>query len=146
MSMTISSGAAAGRPHLGPRRRPGRGDVAQPVAVDRLEHPPHRRIRRHRPEQVRLLTQHGDVGQTVTAVGEHHRQLRQHDPRIVRRATPPGVRHRRRQPAVSPTRSASSASNNDPACDATPLPSPVTFTRCAARVPFTFEVPSRSAR
>ena len=49
-------------------------------------------------------------------------------------------------PFVSPTRSANSASSNDPACDATPLPSPVTFTRCAARVPFTFEVPSRSVR
>jgi len=48
-------------------------------------------------------------------------------------------------PAVNPTRSANSASNNDPACDATPLPSPVTLTRCAARVPFIFEVPSRSA-
>jgi hypothetical protein len=47
--------------------------------------------------------------------------------------------------AVNPTRSASSAISNDPACDATPLPPPVTLTRCAARLSFTFEVPSRSA-
>jgi len=71
--------------------------------------------------------------------------MRQHDPRIM-------AERRRRvwaiavdNPAVNPTRSANSASNNDPACDATPLPSPVTLTRCAARVPFIFEVPSRSA-
>jgi hypothetical protein len=49
------------------------------------------------------------------------------------------------KPSVRPTRSASSASNNTPAWPATPVPSPVTFTRRAARVPFTFEVPSRSA-
>ena len=53
-------------------------------------------------EQVGLLTQHGDVGQTVTAVGEHHRQLRQHDTGIVRRTAPPGVGHRRRQPGRQP--------------------------------------------
>jgi hypothetical protein len=114
MSTTISSGRP-GRPRR-PDRRPSPRDVAQPVAVDRLEHPPHRRVRRHPTEQVGLLAQHGDVGQAVTTVGEHHRKVSQHDPRIMRRATPPGVHTiAADKPFVSPTRSANSASNNEPA-------------------------------
>jgi hypothetical protein len=91
-----------GRPRPSPRRRPSHRDAAQAVAMDRVEHTPHRRVRADRAEQVGLLAQHGDVGQAVTAIGKHHRKVSQHDPRIVRRATPPSVGHRRRQPGRQP--------------------------------------------
>jgi hypothetical protein len=39
--------------------------------------------------QVRLVGQRGDVGDRLTAVSEHHRQIHQHLPRIVPTAPTP---------------------------------------------------------
>jgi len=102
MSITISSGAAPAA-HARPR--------ASARAVAMLRRPSEwtesrtrhtRWVRTDPAEQFRLSAQHGDVGQTVAAVSEHHRQLRQHDTRIMRRTSPPGVGHRRRQPGRQP--------------------------------------------
>jgi hypothetical protein len=59
--------------------------------VHRVDDTEHRRIRRHDTEQVGLAAQHGDVGQTVAAIGERHRQLGPHDAGIVRRTATTGV-------------------------------------------------------
>ena len=45
-------------------------DVAQPLGVDRVEHPEHRRVRSDRSEQLGLVAQHRDVRQTVATVRE----------------------------------------------------------------------------
>ena len=66
-----------------PRRRPGRPQPGQAPVVDAGQHPPRRRRRGDRPVQVRLIGQGGDVSDRLTAVGEHHRQIDQHLPRIV---------------------------------------------------------------
>jgi hypothetical protein len=88
-------GCCPSSPRPSPRRRPSRSDPAQAVAMDRVEHPPHRRIRRHHAKQLWLLTQHGNISQAVTAIGEHHRQLSQHNSRIVCRTATTSVGHRR---------------------------------------------------
>jgi len=51
--------------------------------VDRVDHPKRRGGRRHLPEQVELIAQRAQVGQAVSAIGEHHHQITQHDARIV---------------------------------------------------------------
>jgi hypothetical protein len=62
--------------------------------VDRVQHPPRCRGGGHRPEQVRLVTQHRQVADRHPAIGEHHRQIGQHPTRRMRRAAlPPGTSH-----------------------------------------------------
>ena len=71
-----------------PCPRPGlRG--AQPVQLclaHRQKHPPRRRDRRHLPEQRRLGSERDQIRHAAPAVGQHHRQITEHLPRIVRRA------------------------------------------------------------
>ena len=138
-------GRGAGCPGLRSCGGPGRGDVAQAVAVDRVQHPPHRRVRPDGAEQFRLLTQRSDVGQTITAVGEHHRQMRQHDTRIMRRAAPPSVRHRRRQTRGEPDPVGQFGQQQRPGMRAHTLAVASHLDPLRSAVPFTFEVPSRSA-
>ena len=104
----------------------------------------HGRVRRHRPEQTRLVGQHGDVGDALRAVGDRDRQIDQHPPRIMHRPrpaqtapAPPTTR------AVSVVRSARSASSRDPACETTPRPSADT-TSGGRAVVCTRKVPSRA--
>jgi hypothetical protein len=83
---------------------------------DLLQRPPQRRIRGHRPEQLGLIPQHGQVRQHPTAVGDAHRGVDQHPAPVVHRAEPtPRQRPRQRtgqprccQPATAapPTRHA----------------------------------------
>jgi hypothetical protein len=91
----------AGAPHRGdrpacfaaqqPRPFPGSSardlQVIEERLVNRVEDPPRRRRRGHRPEQVRLVAEHRQVPDRDTAVGEHHRQISQHPARRMRRAT-----------------------------------------------------------
>jgi hypothetical protein len=71
--------AAAGvdplRPCNLPRHRAGCTQPIQDGAVHDGQNSPRGRVRRHRPEQARLITQHGQVGDGLTAVGEHHRHI-----------------------------------------------------------------------
>jgi len=80
------------------RRRARRPDrVEQPDLGDVVDHPPRRRIRRHRPEQRGLVAQAAQVTQRVAADSEHHRQIPHHPARIVPAAPLPEPGQPRRQ-------------------------------------------------
>jgi hypothetical protein len=65
------------------------------VMGDRVDHPKRGRVRSDRPEQRPLVADRTQVGQTVAAVGDHHRQIAHHPTRTVP-ATP--LAHRRQRP------------------------------------------------
>jgi len=82
---------------------PGPFTGCGPGGVDRLQHsrrvpgqgrdhPRHGRVRRHTPVDTRFGTQHGQIGQTVTAQRQTERQIRDDLARIMdrQRFTPPG--------------------------------------------------------
>src|SRR6266545_3438811 len=88
------------RPELPRALARERNRAAQPrkaLSVDRVDHPKRRRVRRHAAEQILLVAQRAQIREAVAAVGEHHDQVAQHDPRIMRRRALPRRRHRRRQ-------------------------------------------------
>ncbi len=90
-------GARPQPPRPRARDRDRRAQALKAPLVDRVDHPKRRRVRRHLTEQVDLVAQRAHVRQAVAAVGEHHRQVTQHHPGVVRRAPLPRRRHRRRQ-------------------------------------------------
>jgi transposase len=61
----------------------------QDAVVDRIQDPPRRRGRGHRPEQARLVPQHRKVGDRLSAVGQQHRQIGEHPTRSMRRTPLP---------------------------------------------------------
>jgi hypothetical protein len=71
---------------------PGGTQPGQPVRIlgQALDDPPGGRGGGHRPEQLRLVAQGGQVGKAVTAIGQHHRQVPQHR-RIRMAATATGL-------------------------------------------------------
>lgn len=75
-----------------PRRRAGRPQQAQQRLIHGGQDPPRRRGGGHSPEQLRLLAQHREIGDGLAAVGEHHRHIGQHPPRVMRRAALPQPR------------------------------------------------------
>ena len=118
------------RPHVPADPGPGRADPLQRRRVDLVQRPPHRRRRRDRTPH-RLVTQRVDVGDRLTAGGEHGRHVDQHPPTVMhgtnrRESTPPTT-------LVSPTRSASSRTAAAPASGTTPVPSAVTDSRATTR-------------
>ncbi len=90
-----------------PRRGPGRvhrrgdppcGDF--PAAGDLLQRPPHRRHRRDRAQHLTLPRQDSEIADHRGAVGDRHRQVRQHPAPVVQRQEPPagqGLRQPARQ-------------------------------------------------
>jgi hypothetical protein len=91
---------AAARPAPAPPPAP---DAAVPAPARRpVQNPPRRRGRGHRPEQRWLVTQHRQIRDRLSAVGEHHHHIDQHPARVVTRTTTPRPDqrrgHRRRQP------------------------------------------------
>ena len=90
------------RPHCGAGLGTRRPQHVEHIGVDGVEGPPDRRVRRHRAEQRRLITQRRHVRNATSASGEHHRHLRQHPAPIMNRRTLTGPRDRcrigRRQP------------------------------------------------
>ena len=68
--------------HLASRRH-GFRDLAQLERARRLDRAPGRRYRRHRPEQLVLLSKHGEVGEAVRTIGDGDRQVGEHDARVV---------------------------------------------------------------
>lgn len=86
------------------------------------------------------MTQNVDVGDRLTAIGEQDRDVDQDLTAVMDRGELPAGQ-RPRQPAVSPTRSASNRTATDPACATTPVllagtDNPVDHVVC-----FTCEVP-----
>jgi hypothetical protein len=53
--------------------------------------------RRHRAEQFGLVSHHGQIADRLATIGQHHRQIDQHPPRIVPRLTLPQRGHRTRE-------------------------------------------------
>ncbi len=89
----LQAGACRPRPRAdsGPRvTQPAQRDL-----IDALDGPPRRGTRRDRLKQLRLIAQRAEVGDAVTLVGEHHRQVAQHMARIM--ATGPLTRARQRR-------------------------------------------------
>jgi hypothetical protein len=69
---------------------------------DPLDHPERGRVRRHRPEQHALLTSHAQVRDALAAVGEHHRELPDHHPRVMTTTALLEPRQTQRQRAREP--------------------------------------------
>jgi len=65
----------------------------QPVGVagDAVDHPKRRRGRCDRPEQRRLVIKRAEIGQAITAVGQHDRQIANHLPEVMARPARPEV-------------------------------------------------------
>jgi hypothetical protein len=68
-----------------PRLRPGPFQRSQAGVVDRVQHPPRGRRRGDRPEQAGLVTQHRQIRDGLTAVGQQHREVGQDPTRRVHR-------------------------------------------------------------
>ena len=84
---------AAGQPGPIPGRRPSLPQPVQPSVVDAVQHPPRGRRGGDRPVQARLVGQHGDIPDRLTPIGQHHRQIHQHLPRVVPTGPPPQPIH-----------------------------------------------------
>ena len=69
-------------PHVSPSPCPRDGDLLQPTGRDLVQGAPHRRWRGDRTQYPGLMAQHVDVGDRLTAIGEHHRDIDQ-DPATV---------------------------------------------------------------
>jgi hypothetical protein len=82
------------QPRPFPSSSPGDLDPIKQGLVNRIEHPPRRRRGGHRPEQVRLVAEHGEITDRHPAVGEHHCKISQHAARRMRRATLPDTTNR----------------------------------------------------
>ena len=95
-------GCRARRPRTGASSCPRRPDPFQLALADRQQHPPRGRHRRHLPEQGWLASQRGQVRDAPTTVGEHHRQVAEHPPRLMPATPLAGARERIAQPTGQP--------------------------------------------
>ncbi len=129
---------AAGRPVPDAVQVLDRPCQRDPVAH---EQPPHRRVRRHRPEHPGLIGQHRDVADALRAIRDRDRQIAQHPSRIVR-----GLRRgqRPRQSAGQRRRVGQIGQQPGARVRHDPAPSAVTVTRARRVVTCTKEVPPRS--
>ena len=92
------------RPGQFPRRSSGGPDPDQARGVDAVQQPPRGRVRGHRPEQFRHPAQDGQVGDRLTAIGEHRGQV-DRDPAPVMTIGPtPGHREGITETAGQPRR------------------------------------------
>jgi hypothetical protein len=124
-----STPGARPRPRPAPARPPAPSGCDRATAVDRPQHAVRRGFRRARTEQALppLIRRH--VGHAVAAVGQHHRHVPEHSPRIVRRATLPRLSQRLRQPPAQPDPGGQLRQQRRAACDTNPSPSAETFDR-----------------
>jgi hypothetical protein len=81
-------GLGALRPRHLPGPGPSGGDRGQFGVAESVQQPPTGGVRGHRPEQGRLVGQDRDVADRLGAVGDRHRQIDQHPPRIMPRPRP----------------------------------------------------------
>jgi hypothetical protein len=90
-SRVIERGAGrfgALRPADLPSRRASRGDLRERVFVEGVQQPPHRGVRRDRPEQPGTVGQRGDVRDRLRTLGDRYCDIDQHPARIMPRARP----------------------------------------------------------
>ena len=85
------------------------------------------------------MPQRVDVGDRLTASGEHRRHIDQHLAAVMDRGETRAEPTPSTSPPVSPTRSASSRTATAPASGTTPVPSAVTDNPCDHDVRFTCE-------
>ena len=93
-------------PHPGPRvgvRRAQRIEQTR-RGRDPVDHPERGGRRRRRPEQNGLIANRSQIGQTVTAVGEHHRQIPNHPTAVMAAGPQPRLPDRDRQRPRQPRR------------------------------------------
>jgi hypothetical protein len=132
-----------GQPGPVPRDGPSQPNLSQHGGVDAGQDPPDRRGRGDRPGravQILLVGQDLHIADRAGAVGDRDGDLDQHPAGIVAcRCRSPSVASL--SAAVSPIRSASSASSTVPACDTTPVPSAVMVGGVLLVVTCTCEVP-----
>jgi len=95
-------GAGTGGPRPFPRSGTYLPQPGQVSIIDAVEHSPSGSVAGDRTEQFVLIAQGRQVSQSVTAVGDHHRQIRQNPPGLVDRQATVGVHHRR-SPASTET-------------------------------------------
>lgn len=80
-------------PHPTARFRPPPPDAFQRLGVDLVQRPPRGRHRGDRAEQLALITQHRDVTDRASAVGQHDGDVGQHPAPVMHRDEPgPGQR------------------------------------------------------
>lgn len=73
------------RPHMFPGLRPRPGDLAPLGFPDLVQRTPQRRIRGHRPEQLGLIAQHGQIRQHPATISDQHRGVCQHPAPVMNR-------------------------------------------------------------
>ncbi len=89
-----TGGLGALRPGHLPGPRPRTRHHGQSLLVEDVEQPPARAVGGDRPEQRRLVTEDGNVGDGFGTVGDGDREIDQHPPRIVPRPRSPHTRQR----------------------------------------------------
>jgi hypothetical protein len=92
----------ARRPCPSASRRPSDRDPIKHRVVNRFQRAPRGRNRRHLAEQARLIAQHRQVRDRLTAVRDHDRQIDQHLATVITPAPLLRCRHRHRQPVGQP--------------------------------------------
>jgi hypothetical protein len=80
------------RPGDLPGRCPRRPQPGQTITVQIGQNPPRGRVRRHRTEQVRLVTQDRHVRDRLATIGQHHRQVQRDPAWVVATAAPAQAR------------------------------------------------------
>ena len=101
----IKDHPARGRPGLPRPLASQRACLANPLdlrAPDREQHPSGRRHRRDIPEQRGLPLKHREIRDAASTIGCHHRQITEHPPRIMSRATLTGPSQHAAQPVAQP--------------------------------------------
>ena len=131
-SIVSRAGAPASSHDRARARARARRAALQPagVAGDRVDHPKRRRVRRHRPEQRRLIAHRapdlpGSRRHRRASPPDRGPRGPDHDRRARRRSPPSCARQRPRQAGLV---GRPAASNALPACDTKPSPSDVTST------------------
>jgi hypothetical protein len=85
----ITAGLGAQQPRPLPRLSARLPQPREGGLIDRGQHPPRGRRRGHLTEQPGLVAQHRQIGDRMPTVGEHHRHVGAHSPRIVPRTALP---------------------------------------------------------
>lgn len=104
--------------------------------------PPRRRGRRHRPEHLGLVTQHSQVADRLTAVGEHHRHIHRHTAGVVTGVATPQPGQGLAEGASQPGGVGEVGQQPRTGMSHHPVPSPVTMSLGRDRVVCTQKVPS----
>ena len=139
-------GRCAGRPRARPCLCARRAHAIELGRADRQQRPPSRRDRRNVAEQRRLGAEGDQIRYAAPAVGQHHRQIAEHPPRVMRRATLARLGQRPPQRVTQPQPLRRQPQHAVPARDDSPMPSALTSTFCMLERPITFKVRLLSGR